>query len=165
MSDPFIGDIRMFAGLRCPRGYSFCDGGLVQISQNQQLYSLIGAIYGGDARVTFGLPDFRGRIPIHRGAGFNVGERGGVEVVTLQNANMPTHHHSLYAAAQDGDSGDPEGRVLAKSAIYVEQDKMNADMSDSSIIQTGGNRPHENMQPYMPINFMIALKGTYPSRT
>ncbi|WP_019962361.1 phage tail protein [Woodsholea maritima] len=171
MSDPYVGEIRMFAGNFAPRGWAFCDGQLLAVSQNDALYSLLGTIYGGDGRTTFGLPDMRGRIPLHQGRGPGLSERrlgskGGAEKVTLTVNQMPSHTHNIRANTQPGDSDSPAGRVFAETAstpIYAE-DNPSVNFNSETITQTGGSRAHYNMQPSICVNFIIALFGIYPSR-
>jgi microcystin-dependent protein len=171
MSEPFVGEIRMFAGSFAPRGWAFCDGQLLAVSQNDALFSLLGTIYGGDGRTTFGLPDMRGRIPVHAGFGpglssRQLGARGGAENVTLTVNQLPSHGHAMQASTNPADSGYPAGRVVANTdplPIY------NANAADTPAAGTqtgeeGGSQDHTNIMPFLCINFIIALIGIYPSR-
>ena len=169
MSEPFVGEIKMFAGNFAPRGYAFCDGALLSTSQNDALFSLLGTIYGGDGRTTFGLPDLRGRVPLHTGQGPGLsnrpqGQRSGAEEVTLISQNLPSHTHRAAStnAATLGDPGDNVTGNTGTTLLYG----AGSDVSMSSAMQlTGGNGSHNNMMPFLGIHFIIALFGVYPSRT
>ncbi len=171
MSDPFVGEIRMFAGNFAPRSWAFCDGQLLAVSQNDALFSLLGTIYGGDGRTTFGLPDMRGRIPIHAGTGpglsnRKLGSSGGAENVTLTVAEMPGHRHDYKAMAVAGDQSSPGGNVAAGrsgDSAYVE-DTPDVAMSTSGVSNRGGSLSHTNLAPALCVHFIIALFGIYPSR-
>ena len=171
MSEPFVGEIRMFAGNFAPRGWAFCDGQLLAVSQNDALFSLLGTIYGGDGRTTFGLPDMRGRIPIHAGHGPGLSERrlgakGGAEQVTLTVNQMPSHGHPARADTAIGTEANPSGNVTATSTavdIYFDG-TANSNMSSEAITHVGGSRSHTNLMPYLCVHFIIALFGNYPSR-
>ena len=171
MSEPFVGEIRMFAGNFAPRGWAFCDGQLLAVSQNDALFSLLGTIYGGDGRTTFGLPDMRGRIPIHAGSGpglspRRLGAKAGAENVTLTVNQLPSHTHPMQATANFASEAAPGGNVLAQSTVvnmYMEADPTTA-LSSSSLTAVGGSRSHTNLMPFLCINFIIALVGIYPSR-
>lgn len=171
MSEPFIGEVTMFAGGYAPQGWAQCDGQLLQIAENETLFSLIGTTYGGDGRQTFALPDLRGRTAINVGhggglAGYTIGEQGGAETVTLTESQIPSHTHALQASANAGSSAKPAGKVLAKSTrwdIYrpnIPGDNMNS----SAITSTGDDQPHNNMMPFQAVNFIIALQGRFPTR-
>ncbi|MGD2115233.1 MAG: tail fiber protein [Acidobacteriota bacterium] len=172
MSEPFVGEIRMFAGNFAPRGWAFCDGQLLAVSQNDALFSLLGTIYGGDGRTTFGLPDLRGRIPIHAGHGPGLSERrlgakGGAEKVTLTVNQLPSHTHGpIRASGNPATEAQPENRVLARSVvdIYIDGEPGDTPLSSSSITNVGGSRSHTNLMPFLCIHFIIALVGIYPSR-
>lgn len=176
MSEPFVGEIRMFAGNFAPRGWAFCDGQLLAVSQNDALFSLLGTIYGGDGRTTFGLPDLRGRIPIHAGTGpglspRSLGARGGAETVTLNvnQASIPAHRHPLRAVAARANSGDPQGAVLgaADGNVYAPAASPTLALAPESVGEHrfGGSQFHANVQPFLCIHFIIALFGIFPSRT
>ena len=172
MSEPFVGEIRMFAGNFAPRSWAFCNGQLLSISQNQALFSLVGTIYGGDGRTTFGIPDMRGRIPIHAGSGpglspRNIGSRAGVEQTTLSLNQLPSHNHSASALDKPGDSGNPHNRHWAAtsgSPNYYSSDAPNVDMDNNALSSAGGGSAHSNLMPFLGVNFIIALFGVYPSR-
>ncbi len=172
MSEPFIAEIRIFAGNFAPRGWAFCNGQLLPVSQNTALFSLIGTTYGGDGRSTTALPNLQGRAPMHPGRGpgltaRRLGERGGVDTVTLSEAQMPNHAHMLRADTASGNNRDPHGNSLARAAgglAYGPPDNV-VDMADQAISTTGGSQAHNNLQPYLAINFIIALVGLYPSRS
>lgn len=166
MSQPFLGEIRMFGGNYAPNGWAFCNGALLAISQFDALYSLIGTTYGGDGVTTFALPDLRGRLPVHQGPAFVLGQAGGVETVTLTSATLPSHSHLVAASTAVGTQSGPQGGVLAQStvaALYYE-DLTNVTLDPSSITSAGGNQPHDNFQPYLCIAFIMALFGVYPSQ-
>ena len=171
MSEPFVGEIRMFAGNFAPRGWAFCDGQLLAVSQNDALFSLLGTIYGGDGRTTFGLPDMRGRLPIHAGTGpglspRRLGAKLGSENETLTVNQMPSHTHPMRAATTAGTDNKPQGKMTAESPsldIYVE-DSQTVNLSSEAITSVGGSRSHSNLMPFLCINFIIALFGIYPSR-
>ncbi len=169
MSDPFIGEIRMFAGNFAPLGWALCDGQLLAIAENDTLFNLIGTTYGGDGQETFQLPDLRGRIPIHQGASpagtsYFLGESAGVEAVTLTLQQLPMHRHPL-ASAQSPSSGSPAGHAFgAPSAVnlYAEAEGI-ADLEGNQ--PAGGSQPHDNMMPYLAVNFIISLFGIFPSQS
>lgn len=170
MSEPFVGEIRMFAGNFAPRGWAFCDGQLLAVSQNDALFSLLGTIYGGDGRTTFGLPDLRGRVPIHAGQGpglssRRLGAKAGAENVTLTVNQLPSHSHAFRGSSNLATGTSPQNSVLGRSSgsLYA-RDPFVANMSSQSITHVGGSRSHTNLQPFLCINFIIALVGIYPSR-
>ncbi|YCM46714.1 tail fiber protein [Verrucomicrobiaceae bacterium 227] len=177
MSTPFIGEIKIFAGNFAPRGWALCDGQLLAISTNDALFSLLGTIYGGDGRTTFGLPDMRGRVPVHQGSGpgltdRRIGVRGGQEQVTLTSTQMPAHDHGgrLQAVDKDATTANAAGAMLAKSvgnSIYhtgVGRGSKPNVMNTSAIQSVGGSQSHNNIAPVQCVNFIIALVGIYPSR-
>ena len=169
MSEPFVGEIRMFAGNFAPVGWSFCDGTLLPIADYNVLFQLIGTTYGGDGQSTFALPDLRGRLPIHMGNGFTLAETGGVETVTLTASTIPAHSHPYLANTDFGNTNDPTGAVLcalttAGSEYLFAGSGPNA-MTPGSIGSTGGSQPHDNFQPYLCIDFIISLFGVFPSQT
>ena len=171
MSEPFVGEIRMFAGNFAPRGWAFCDGQLLAVSQNDALFSLLGTIYGGDGRTTFGLPDLRGRIPLHQGTGpglspRRLGSKGGSENVTLTTNQLASHTHDFNANKAAATGSAPQGKVLADPAPgrLFRNAAQNVSLASSSIANTGGTQPHTNLMPTLCINFIIALVGIYPSR-
>ncbi|MCA9996959.1 MAG: phage tail protein [Anaerolineales bacterium] len=172
MSEPFLAEIRMVGFNFAPRGWAFCDGQVLQIMQNQSLYSLLGTTYGGDGRTTFALPDLRGRTPIHVGQSdsghfHNLGERGGEENHTLIGTEMPSHTHSLLASTTTADSPIAASQVMAATdAVNIYDDSSNnlVNMNSSEITSTGGSQAHNNMMPTLVVNFCIALQGLFPSR-
>lgn len=171
MSEPFVGEIRMFAGNFAPRGWAFCDGQLLAVSQNDALFSLLGTIYGGDGRTTFGLPDLRGRIPLHQGTGpglsqRRLGSKGGAEKETLTTNQLASHSHDLMANTAAATGAAPQGKVLADPtpARIYEALAQNASAATTAIANTGGSRSHSNLMPTLCVNFIIALFGIYPSR-
>ena len=172
MSDPYIGEIRMFGGSFAPAGWAFCDGQLMPISENDALFTLLGTTYGGDGQETFGIPDLRGRVPMHAGTGpkgttYTEGEMAGVESVTLNTNQMPIHNHALLGSTGNGTQGNPAANFLASSTIVKLYGGETPDtaMAASSIGPAGGSQPHENLQPYSCINFIISLFGIFPSQT
>jgi microcystin-dependent protein len=167
MAQPYVGEIRMFAGNFAPAGWMFCEGQLLPISENETLFQLIGTTYGGDGQSTFALPDLRGRIPLHQGSGFILAETGGAEEITLTVAQIPTHSHPLLGTTQNATAAKPIGNTLAKSAgnIYVSNQPADTPMSPLAISSTGGSQPHTNFQPYLCVSFIISLFGIFPSPT
>jgi len=170
MADPFTGQITMFAGNFAPRGWALCDGQLLAVSQNDALFSLLGTIYGGDGRTTFGLPDLRGRVPIHHGSGPGLtpralGNRSGVEKVTLTTNQLPSHTHPMPVGP--GDSPNITNRVPgnAGSTAWTTGGAVAAPAMGTSTTATGGLRDHNNIMPFQCVNFIIALFGVYPSRS
>ena len=164
MSDPFVGEIRMFGGNFAPAGWMFCEGQLLPISENETLFNLIGTTYGGDGQETFALPDLRGRIPIHVGSGFIQGEAGGVEEVTLTTQQIPNHTHALLGATGNGTQANPSANFLASSTLVKPYGTETPDttMAATSIGPAGGSQPHTNFQPYLCVNFIISLFGIFP---
>ena len=155
MADPFVGEIRMFAGNFAPRGWAFCDGQLLAVSQNDALFSLFGTIYGGDRRTTFGLPDLRGRVPVHEGNGpglsdVRLGAKGGAETVTLTTQEIPPHSHTVKAYSSPGSTSSPINTFLGSTGEdYYDKDKSNlTNLSPESITSTGGSRSHTNLMPF-----------------
>ncbi len=172
MSEPFVGEIRMFAGNFAPRGWAFCDGQLLAVSQNDALFSLLGTIYGGDGRTTFGLPDLRGRVPIHAGDGpglssRRLGAKFGTENETLTVNQLSSHTHNPWGAT-DGTPANtsPLNAALAKPTpnIFATTRNSTASMNADTITKVGGSRSHTNLMPFLCIHFIIALFGIYPSR-
>lgn len=170
MSEPFVGEIRMFAGNFAPRGWAFCDGQLLAVSQNDALFSLLGTIYGGDGRTTFGLPDLRGRIPVHAGTGPGLsprlGSKAGAENVTLTVNQLPSHSHPLQASTDVARTPNPATNVPATSTVidgYINEAPSES-MAPSAVGSVGGSRSHTNLMPFLCVHFIIALFGIYPSR-
>ncbi len=175
MSEPFIAEIRIFAGNFAPRNWAFCNGQLLPLAQNTALFSLVGTIYGGDGRTNFGLPNLQGRAPMHPGSGpglspRQLGQTGGTESVTVTAAQMPAHAHQAQGSLSTANANVPSETTLLGSTptqyTYGNSSEGNdTDMAPDSLGTTGGGQPHSNMQPYLAINFIIALLGTYPERT
>jgi microcystin-dependent protein len=171
MSDPFIGEIRMFGGTFAPSGWAFCFGQLMPISENDALFALIGTTYGGDGQETFALPDLQGRVPIHQGQGpgltnRDIGEKAGSESVILPASQMPFHSHGTLAMSAAGNQAGPGGGVWAASSLNpYAASAADTNMNSSSIGLTGGNQPHQNMMPYLAITFIISLFGIFPSQS
>jgi microcystin-dependent protein len=165
MAQPYVGEIRIFAGNFAPAGWMFCEGQLLPISENETLFQLIGTTYGGDGQETFALPDMRGRLPIHQGGGFTLAETGGVEQVTLTVQQTPAHSHSFLASNNPADSPSPQGNMLGVSSntnVFI-NDTPNVLMNPSVLSTVGGNQPHNNLQPYLCLDFIISLYGIFPS--
>jgi microcystin-dependent protein len=173
--DPFVAEIRIFPFNFAPKGWAFCDGQLLPISQNTALFSLLGTTYGGDGKSNFALPDMQGNAPMHPGQGpglslHDLGETGGSQTVTLLESEIPAHSHSLLTAIQDfADLGAPaSNRALSKTGKgsgYKTSPQANAIMAFQAVAPTGGDQPHNNMQPFLTLNFCIALQGVFPPRT
>lgn len=159
----------MFGFSFAPRSWAFCDGQLIQISQNSALFSLLGTTYGGDGRTTFALPDLRSRVPIHKGQGpglspYSLGQRSGFETVTLTTAQIPPHNHLQACSSDDPNAGSPAGNFPAAVSPPIYSSGANAAMANTALGNTGGGQPHENRQPFLVINFCICLQGLFPSR-
>jgi microcystin-dependent protein len=166
MAQPYVGEIRMFAGNFAPAGWMFCEGQLLPISENETLFQLIGTTYGGDGESTFALPDLRGRIPIHQGNNFILAETGGAEEITLTTQQIPAHSHPLLASSQAAAERNPGNAVLAQalSQIYI-NDTPATNLGVNAISSVGGSQPHNNFQPYLCVDFIISLFGLFPSPT
>jgi microcystin-dependent protein len=166
MAQPYIGEIRMFGGNFAPVGWAFCDGALQAISENETLFTLIGTTYGGDGQNTFALPDLRGRLPVHQGNGFTLGEIAGVESVTLTTTQIPAHNHPFKVTPNLGGGSAPVNTVLAQSSTVKVYSTVapSVALGASSISATGGNQPHSNFQPYLCVSFIISLFGIFPSQ-
>lgn len=167
MAQPYVGEIRMFAGNFAPAGWMFCEGQLLPISENETLFQLIGTTYGGDGQSTFALPDLRGRIPLHQGNGFILAETGGAEEITLTTQQIPSHSHALIASTTISTQASPAGNVVAQSSaadLYIEDTAASA-LAPQAILPAGGSQPHTNFQPYLCIDFIISLFGLFPSPT
>jgi microcystin-dependent protein len=168
MAQPYVGEIRMFAGNFPPNGWMFCEGQLLPISEYETLFQLIGTTYGGDGESTFALPDLRGRIPIHQGNGFILAETGGAEEITLTVNQIPAHSHPLLASSSVAGNVNPGGQVLGESrpgSIGYLQDVTSNNMAATAISSVGGSQPHTNFQPYLCVNFIISPFGIFPSPT
>ena len=172
MAQPFVGEIRIFAGNFPPVGWMFCDGQLLPISENETLFQLIGTTYGGDGESTFALPNLQSRVPIHMGAGpdgvtYTLAEAAGTEEVTLTVNQIPIHTHAFLASTAAAASNSPSNQVIAQSgqrAVYTE-DTTTTNLAASAISPVGGSQPHTNLQPYLTLNFIISLFGIFPSPT
>lgn len=163
MAEPFISEIRIMSFQFAPQGWALCNGQLLPINQNQALFSLLGTTYGGDGQVNFALPDLRARVPIHAGSGHTLGERGGEQAHTLSTAELPTHTHVAQASPSVGDAVNPTNGVLtAASNVYRAADNLTA-LNPASVTNIGGSQAHENRQPFLTLNFCIALQGIFPS--
>ena len=173
MADPFVAEIRIFPFNFAPKGWAFCDGQILPLSQNTALFSLLGTTYGGDGKSNFALPDMQGNAPMHPGQGpglslHDLGETGGSETVTLLESEIPAHSHSWMASTQVAEDRTPEGEVFAKASggsLYTLNTSGLAQMAVQAVSPIGGDQPHNNMQPYLTLNFCIALQGVFPPRT
>lgn len=173
MGEPYIGEIRMFAGNFAPNGWAFCEGQTLPIAENDALFTLIGTTYGGDGQETFNLPNLASRVPIHMGTGpdgtaYTIGQMGGTEQETLTVQQIPVHAHPLLASTADGTFNNPEGAVLAQTPAGIFpyfEDAPTSNMSAGAISPVGGSQPHENVQPFLCVNFIISLFGIFPSQT
>jgi microcystin-dependent protein len=172
MSEPFVAEVRIFAGNFAPRGWAFCNGQLLPIAQNTALFSLIGTTYGGDGRTTTALPNLQDRVPMHpgRGPGLSnrrLGEKGGADTVTLTNGQIPSHTHTMRGVSNAPNVSPPSGARLAAAPMYEAGDSggLGPMASAAMSINTGGGQPHNNLQPYLGLYFIIALVGVYPSRS
>ncbi len=179
MSDPYVGEIRLFGGNFAPVGWALCQGQIISIAENETLFQLIGTTYGGDGQETFGLPDLQGRAPIHQGtlAGntYVIGERAGTESVTLTTTQLPTHNHRVGSTGQPGTTNIPStstimadqgpANVVAAFAYLPFDGTNQVQVNSASVSQVGGNQPHDNMQPYLTLNYIISLFGIFPSQS
>ncbi len=165
MAEPFLSEIRIFSFTYAPQGWALCNGQLLPINQNQGLFSLLGTTYGGDGRVNFALPDFRGRTPIHMGSGHTLGERAGEQAHTISIAELPTHTHIVKASSALQDTVVPGNNYFALTApSEFYSGTVNASMNPVTLSNIGGNQAHLNMQPSLVLSFCIALQGIYPSQ-
>ncbi|MDT7809013.1 MAG: hypothetical protein QOJ70_2826 [Acidobacteriota bacterium] len=164
MSEPFMMEIKIISFNFAPQGWAFCNGQLLPINQNQALFSLAGTTYGGNGQTTFGLPNLQGRLPIHKGNGHTLGEVGGQTAHTVTTQEMPTHIHMLTASDANGTQPIPTGNVLAQvNNLYTQPANLIA-LDPSTVSNIGGSQPHNNMMPYLVLNFIIALQGIFPSQ-
>ena len=166
MAQPYVGEIRLFAGNYTPAGWMFCDGSLLAIAQYDVLFNLIGTTYGGDGQSTFALPDLRGRVPIHFGNGFVQAQNGGAEQVTLTVAQLPAHSHGFLASSDVANSPNPAGHVLAETVSTTPYfaGPPAVPLAPPSVLNAGGSQPHNNFQPYLCIDYIISLFGIFPSQ-
>jgi len=172
VAQPYVGEIRMFGGNFPPNGWAFCNGATMPISENETLFQLIGTTYGGDGQSTFNLPDLQGRVPIHQGTGpdgqtFTIGEAAGVETVTLTIQQIPIHNHAFIGTGNPGTTTNPPTNIVAQNSgnnIYIE-DQAFVPLAPQSLLPDGGSQPHENMQPFLCVAFIISLFGIFPSQT
>jgi microcystin-dependent protein len=173
MSGPFVGEIRMFAGNFAPVGWAFCNGALIPISENETLFNLIGTTYGGDGQNTFALPNLQSRVPVHVGPGFALGQAAGAESVTLTVSQIPAHSHVAQCFSNPGTGGNsntPLASVWASAnqtvgSVYSTTTPPTLTMNPAAIESTGGSQPHDNMIPFLVINFIISLFGVFPSQS
>jgi microcystin-dependent protein len=167
VAQPYVGEIRMFGGNFAPAGWMFCEGQLLPISENETLFQLIGTTYGGDGQSTFGLPDLRGRLPLHQGNGFILAETGGAEEITLTVQQIPSHGHPFIGAAVQGNQTSAGGALPANSITITPylNTPPDADMKAGTVRTIGGSQPHDNRQPYLCVDFIISLFGIFPSPT
>jgi microcystin-dependent protein len=167
MAQPYVGEIRMFAGNFAPAGWMFCEGQLLPISENETLFQLIGTTYGGDGESTFALPDLRGRIPIHQGNGFILAETGGAEEITLTVQQIPAHTHPVLASTAQATTNSPTTNVFAASSgstvFPYGTDQPQTTLHPDTLSGVGGSQPHTNFQPYLCVDFIISLFGIFPS--
>jgi microcystin-dependent protein len=163
--EPFIGEIRIAAFGIAPKGWALCNGQLLSINQNQALFSILGTTYGGDGRTNFALPDLRGRVPVHFDGTLSLGSKAGEEAHRLTQTEMPTHQHVVSGTSAPADTGSPTGNFWASgSGQSPFASSGNTGMAPNAVAPAGGPQPHENMSPYLTVNFIIALVGIYPSR-
>jgi len=171
MSDPYVGEVRLFAGNFAPAGWAFCDGQLVAIAEFETLFNLIGTTYGGDGQVTFALPDLRGRVPVHQGSNsqstaYVIGQAGGAETVTLTAAQMPRHTHAMLASTTAASTAHGAADVLGSSAAMnlYGTGTPNMAMDPNAIAPLGGSQPHDNMPPFVALNYIVSFFGIFPSQ-
>jgi microcystin-dependent protein len=167
MSSPYIGEIRMFAGNFAPVGWAFCNGALIAIDQNSALFQLIGTTYGGDGQNTFALPNLQSRVPVHVGPGFALGQTGGAETVTLTTSQIPAHTHVPQCQSGGGSLASPQGGLWASDTALNQYDSNapSVAMNPAAVGSAGGSQPHDNMIPFLTINFILSLFGIFPSQT
>jgi microcystin-dependent protein len=173
MAQPYVGEVRLFAGNFAPAGWQFCDGSLLPISENETLFNLIGTTFGGDGQSTFAVPDLRGRLPIHLGQGQGLsnrtlGQAAGTESVTLTIQQIPNHTHPMVGSTSLGQDTSPAGKVVAQigaGALPYIQDSTDTNLNAAAVLPAGGSLPHDNLQPFLCISFIISLFGIFPSQT
>ncbi|HEV2816702.1 MAG TPA: tail fiber protein [Allosphingosinicella sp.] len=164
MSTPFLGELKIISWNFAPKGWALCNGQLLPINQNQALFSILGTTYGGDGRVNFALPDLRGRVPVHRGGGFILGQKMGQEFHTITVSEMAQHIHFAQASPNNGDQAPPTGNYLAPGANLYAASGQQTTLLPATIGNVGGSQPHENRQPWLTLNIIIALQGIFPSQ-
>jgi microcystin-dependent protein len=165
MSEPYLGEIKIISWNFAPKGWAFCNGQLMQISQNQALFAILGTTYGGDGRTTFALPDLRGGVPLHMGNGIFLGESSGELAHTLTISELPSHSHvPLGNSTTPATQGSPAGNLWGNGSQAAYNPTPNTSMNPACVLPTGGSQPHENMPPYRVLNFIIALQGIFPSQ-
>lgn len=164
MSEPYLGEIKIMSFNFAPKGWALCNGQLLPINQNQALFSILGTTYGGDGRTTFALPDLRGRVPLHFGNGFTEGERAGEESHNLNISEMPLHTHLGQAKGDSASSDSPTGNFWANGGQQAYRSSANGTMNPTAVSTVGGSQPHNNLSPFLTLNFCIALQGIFPSR-
>lgn len=171
MSNPFVGEIRIFAGNFAPQGWAICDGSILSIAESEVLFVLIGTTYGGDGQTTFALPDLRSRVPIHQGSGHVIGERSGSESVTLTTAQLPAHSHAAQSSSAHGNSSSPAGALWATDGTGVAAPYRTPASGGTAVAlhpatvgNSPGGQPHENRQPVQALNYIISLFGIFPSQ-
>jgi len=167
VAQPYVGEIRMFAGNFAPAGWMFCEGQLLPISENETLFQLLGTTYGGDGQSTFALPDLRGRIPLHQGNGFILAETGGAEEITLTVSQIPSHSHPMLATNSIANDANPANNLFAQANTIdpYQSTAGGSPMAPQSVSSVGGSQPHTNFQPYLCVDFIISLFGLFPSPT
>jgi microcystin-dependent protein len=167
MGQPFVGECRMVGFNFGPVNWMICQGQVLAISSNTALYTLIGTTYGGDGQTTFQLPNLQGRVPLHQGSSFVIGQPGGSETVTLATQHLPSHNHPLFGSSVNGVANNLQGTVLAGCAtpVYVASPNPAEAMSASAVTSVGGSQPHDNRQPYLALNWIISLFGVFPSQS
>lgn len=168
MAQPYVGEIRIFAGNFAPAGWLFCEGQLLPISENETLFQLIGTTYGGDGESTFALPNLQSRTPMHQGNGFQLAQMAGAESVTLSTQQIPVHTHAMVASTNASQDTSPQGKVLGQAgggALPYIQDVPDSNLSPQAVSIIGGSQPHTNLQPFLCVNFIISLFGIFPSPT
>jgi microcystin-dependent protein len=165
MAQPYVGEIRMFAGNFAPAGWMFCNGSIVSIAENETLFNLIGTTYGGDGQSTFALPNLQSRVPIHQGSGFTLAQTGGAETITLTANQMPAHSHPMVASSNPAGAASPTNAILGTTTQVTTyfSDPPTQNMNVADIGAAGGNQPHNNIQPFLCISFIISLYGIFPS--